>query len=444
MTIETFSIDSEQSLLGGLLLEPWRIDDLPCSPADFYRNDHRVIFQTMADMANEAQRIDLVTVAERLEGLGKINDVGGIAYVASLMQNTPGAANVRHYAQTVHEKAMVRELITVANGIAERCATTIDSADELVAQAEAEIYAIMDKRESREPVSISTAIDEALEYIDQTLEGVTYQPSGLKDLDALLGGFRGGAVYYIAARPSMGKTALMCSIAHHVATAKPIYIATLEMPRREIAGRMMAIDGNVAIGDVRSWEANDYDRLAKAASTLRGMSITIDHQEALTLAQLRSRTRRMKRKSGLGAIFVDYLQLMKQKADSREREISMLSAGMKSLAKELDVPVIVLSQLNRKCEERADKRPMMSDLRESGGIEQDADVIVMLYRDEVYDKDSRYKGVAELLVRKNRHGRIGDVFVQFNAETMHFRNVVHGWEMPEPPPVIRSPRRRFD
>jgi replicative DNA helicase len=306
------------------------------------------------------------------------------------------------------------------------------------------IYAISDKRETQEPVQIKTAIDEAIEHLGNMIDGVTYQSTGLDDLDELIGGLRGGATYVIAARSSMGKTALMCSIAHHVAQSKPCYIATLEMPRREIASRLMAINANLNIGNVKNWGDDDYLKLTKAAASIKDLNITIDHEEGLSLAKLRARTRRMKRKHGLGCIFVDYIQLMKSKADTREREVALISEGIKSLAKELDVPVVALAQLNRDCDKRADKRPLMSDLRESGSIEQDADVIVMVYRDEVYDKDSIYKGTAELLIRKNRHGAIGEIYTQYNASTMHFRNKAYDWVMPMAQVTNIKSRRGFD
>ncbi len=441
---ENFSIDSEQSILGGLLLEPWRIDDLPCSVTDFYRHDHKLIFAAMLYLSERNQQIDIVTVAQRLESQKELVEAGGLGYLGSLAQNTPGAGNIKRYAEIVKDKALVRELSAVALNIASNCEHGVDGAADLVAQAEADIYAIMDKRESVEPVHIGAAVNEAIEHLGNVIDGLTYQSTGLEDLDAMIGGLRGGATYVIAARSSMGKTALMCSIAHHVAQEKSCYIATLEMPRREIAARLMAISGNVNLGNAKQWQPEDYDRLSKAASVIKDLNITIDHEEGLTLAKLRSRARRQKRRKGLGCIFVDYMQLMKSTADTREREVALISEGLKSLAKELDVPVVVLAQLNRDCDKRADKRPLMSDLRESGSIEQDADVIVMLYRDEVYNKDTQYKGIAELLIRKNRHGAIGDVYTHFNHETMAFKNKAFDWMVPDEKVVRINARRGFD
>jgi replicative DNA helicase len=398
----------------------------------------------MQSLAERNQPIDVVTVAEYLEADGTLGDAGGLKYIADLAANSTGAANIKRYAEIIKEKALLRELIVVANSIAEQAATSAESAGDIVADAEAQIFSIMDKRETQEPVLIDVAVREAIEHLGNVIDGLTYQSTGLEDLDKIIGGLRGGATYVIAARSSMGKTALMCTIAHHVAQTLPCYIATLEMPRREIASRLMAIDGRINLGDSKNWGNDDYDRLTKAAASIQSLNITIDHQEGLSLAQLRSRCRRQKRRKGLGCIFVDYLQLMKSKADTREREVAQISEGLKSLAKELDVPVVVLAQLNRDCDKRGDKRPLMSDLRESGSIEQDADVIIMLYRDEVYDKDSRYKGIAELLIRKNRHGAIGDVFVQYQAEQMHFRDKAHDWMVPAEVVQFNSRRRGFD
>lgn len=444
MTNENFSIDSEQYILGGLLKEPYRIDDLPCSSNDFYRNDHRLIFDAMLALSEQNQPIDVVTVCEFLEKQNNLGAAGGLGYVAELSMNSTGGANIKRYAEIVKEKALLRELIAVANEIAGQAATSGESASDIVADAESKIFSIMDKRETHEPVHIDMAVKEAIEHLGNVIDGITYQSTGLDDLDKVIGGLRGGATYVIAARSSMGKTALMCSIAHHVAKEKPCYIATLEMPRREIAARLIAIDGKVNLGNAKEWGDDEYNRLTKAAATIQSLNITIDHQEGLSLAQLRSRCRRQKRRKGLGCIFVDYLQLMKSRADTREREVAQISEGLKSLAKELDVPVVVLAQLNRDCDKRSDKRPLMSDLRESGSIEQDADVIIMLYRDEVYNKDTQYKGMAELLIRKNRHGAIGDVYVQYQPEFMHFRNKAHDWTVPDEVVQLNSRRRGFD
>lgn len=436
------NLDAEQSLLGGLLLESFRLDDLECLADDFYIKTHGLIFNAILAVSEKGTQVDIITVAEYLDANKQLGDVGGIAYIGDLMKNTAGAANVKRYAQIVREKALLRELVIVSSDITAKAYEAKIPPDELIAEAESTIYSISDKRETQEPVQIKTAIDEAIEHLGNVIDGVTYQSTGLDDLDALIGGLRGGATYIVAARSSMGKTALMCSIAHHVAKSKPCYIATLEMPRREIASRLMAIDANLNIGNAKNWGDEDYLRLTKAAASLKDLNITIDHEEGLSLSKLRARTRRMKRRGGLGCIFVDYIQLMKAKADTREREVALISEGLKSLAKELDVPVVALAQLNRDCDKRADKRPLMSDLRESGSIEQDADVIVMLYRDEVYNKETQYKGTAELLVRKNRHGAIGEIYAKYQSETMHFKNKAYDWQIPQE--QERPYRRGFD
>jgi replicative DNA helicase len=431
MTIELHSLSAEQALIGGLMLEPYRIDDLPCSVNDLWDNAHKSILTSMLELSEKNIQIDIITIAERLEASKLLASVGGMAYLGELLQNSVGGSNIKAYANTIRDCALRRELSEAVFDIASKCNDKSITATELVSDAEARIFALNEKRETHEPVSIKTAVAEAIEKLSNIIDGVKYQSSGLTDLDKLTGGLHGGAVYVIAARPSMGKTALACSIAHAIAKdEKHVYFATLEMPRREIATRLIAIDGNVNVGNIKEWKEDDYTRLHVGSARVNELPIIIDHEEGLTIPKLRSRARRMKRKTGLDCIIVDYLQLMKQKASSREQEIAGLSGGIKSLAKELDVPIILLAQLNRDCDSRADRRPLLSDLRESGAIEQDADVVVMLYRDEVYNKDSQYKGTAELLVRKNRHGATGDIFTSFNKETMRFYDIAHEWEKP--------------
>jgi replicative DNA helicase len=441
MTIELHSQSSEQALIGGLMLEPYRIDDLPCSVNDLWDNAHKSILTAMLELSEKNIQIDIITIAERLEAAKLLASVGGMAYLGELLQNSVGGSNIKAYANTIRDCALRRELSEAVFDIAGKCNDKSITATELVSDAEARIFALNEKRETHEPVSIKTAVDEALEKLSNIIDGVKYQSSGLTDLDKLTGGLHGGAVYVIAARPSMGKTALACSIAHAIAKdSKHVYFATLEMPRREIATRLIAIDSNVNVGNVKEWKQDDYDRLLVGSARVNDLPIIIDHEEGLTIPKLRSRARRMKRKTGLDCIIVDYLQLMKQKASSREQEIAGLSGGIKSLAKELDVPIILLAQLNRDCDSRADRRPLLSDLRESGAIEQDADVVVMLYRDEVYNKDSQYKGTAELLVRKNRHGATGDIFTSFQHETMRFYDISHEWERPANVTPIKANR----
>lgn len=429
--IESHSTEAEQALIGGLMLEPYRIDDLPCSVNDLWDMNHQAILTAMFELSENNIQIDIITIAERLEAQHRLVAVGGLAYLGELQKNSVGGANIKAYANTIRDRALRRELSEAVFDISSQCNDKSITAAELVNDAEARIFALNEKRETHEPVSIKTAVAEAIDKISNIIDGVKYQSTGLTDLDRITGGLHGGAVYVLAARPSMGKTALACSIAHAIAKDdKHVYFATLEMPRREIATRMIAIDGCVNIGNIKNWTDADYERVHLGAMRVNELPITIDHEEGLTIPKLRSRARRMKRKTGLDCIVVDYLQLMKQKASSREQEIAGLSGGIKSLAKELDVPIILLAQLNRDCDSRADKRPLLSDLRESGAIEQDADVVVMLYRDEVYNKDTQYKGTAELLVRKNRHGATGDFFTSFNNETMRFSDIAHEWEKP--------------
>lgn len=424
------SIEAEQSLIAGLLREPFKADEIELLEDDFYSYQNKVIYSSIKYLSEHGKEIDVLTVCDLLDKRNNLDDAGGVSYIGGLVTSGITGSNLKRYAEIVKEKSLLRELIAIGAGMVEKAHDLSTVPVELIEASETSIFGIMDKRETRDPVEMSVAVAEAMDYLDQRIQGVTYQTTGLADLDEILGGIRGGAMYVIAARPSMGKTALMCSIANRVSDDKHCYIATLEMPRREIASRLISICGNINLNGHAEWGEQDYNKLVVGSSRVNEMNITIDHEEGLSLAKLRARCRRVKRRKQLGAVFVDYLQLMKCKAETREREIAEISAGLKSMAKELDVPVVVLAQLNRDCDKRADKRPLLSDLRESGAIEQDADAIIMLYRDDVYDKDTVYKGVAELLVRKNRHGPVGDVIVQFSHETMHFRDKAHDWMMP--------------
>ena len=329
------NLDAEQSVIGALLSDGWRIDDLDCSAEDFYLHVNKLIFTAIKDLHNRNLNIDVVSVAEELESIGELKNIGGLGYLIEITRNTPVTANLKQYANIVREKSLRRELIKTSSEIAKDAFNSTDTINDIVASAESKIYAIGDKHETHEPVSISVAVDEALEHLGNVIDGLTYLSTGLTDLDEIIGGLRGGATYVIAARSSMGKTALLCSIAHSVAKTTPCYIATLEMPRREIAARLMAIHGNLNLGDAKNWTADDYNKLTVASSVINAMPITIDHEESLKITKLRARCRRLKRKKNIGCIFVDYLQLMKSKADGREREIAQISEGLKSLLKSL-------------------------------------------------------------------------------------------------------------
>lgn len=441
LRIPPHSIEAEQSLLAGLLREPFKADDLDLQDSDFYSHQNKLVYGAIKSLADNAREIDVLTVCEHLDREKSLDEAGGVAYVGGLVTSGITGSNIKRYAEIIKEKSLLREVIAIGSNMVESAHDQSVNAAELVESSESTIFTIMDKRETKEAVDMSVAVAEAMDYLDQRIQGVTYQPTGLTDLDEILGGIRGGAMYVIAARPSMGKTALMCSIVNRVADDKHCYVATLEMPRREIASRLISIIGNINLNGHADWTSEHYDRLMVGSGKVNSMNVTIDHEEGLSLSKLRARCRRVKRRKQLGAVFIDYLQLMKCKAESREREIAEISAGLKSMAKELDVPVIVLAQLNRDCDKRADKRPLLSDLRESGAIEQDADAIIMLYREDVYDKNTPYKGIAELLVRKNRHGPVGDVIVQFSHETMHFRDKAPDWMMPVIEPKTSS---RYD
>lgn len=430
------SISSEQSVIGALLIKPDCFDEIDLVAADFAAEAHRLTFTAISRLCNKGAAVDVITVAEALEQSGELERIGGLKYLAGIVEATPGAANVKHYAGSVRNHALLRELLEISVEISSD-AEKLKDPTEIAETAERRIFSIMEKRSNSEPVMLSDAMEEAIVHIEQRYSGSAISmPTGLLDLDELLGGgLHKGSMNVLAARPKMGKTSLACSIALSAAkSGGAVYFASLEMPRREIANRMIAITSGCRTDMVmKSHEATDA--VTVAIQYLRSLKILIDDEPALTVGRLRSRTRKMQRKHGLQLVVVDYLQLMRGEGNNREQEIAGISRGIKALSKELDCPVLCLAQVNRDCESRTDKRPHMSDLRESGAIEADADLVMMIYRDEVYDKDSDMKGIAEVLIRANRHGPTGDVRCQFDGELTRFRNLSRDWVMPEKKPA---------
>jgi len=423
---------SEQSVLGALLIQPDCFDEIDLVENDFAAESHRIAFRVISRMCNKGKPVDVITVAEALEVSGELDRIGGLPYLGSLAQNVPSAANVKHYAATVRNHAMLRELGGISQDITDQVEKKTDAA-EIAETAERRIFALMESRDGHEPVMLSEALEEAIIHVEQRYSGAAIaMPTGLTDLDELLGGgFHRGSLNILAARPKAGKTAAACTMAITAARAGgTIYFASLEMPRREIANRMIAITSGYPTDSIMTDE-NSTDAITVAVQTLKGLKIVIDDECALTIGKLRSRTRKIMRKHGLQMVVVDYLQLMRGDGSNREQEVASISRGLKALSKELDCPVLCLAQVNRECESRQDKRPHMSDLRESGAIEQDADLVMMIYRDEIYNKDSKMKGVAEILIRANRHGANGEVFVQFDGRLTRFKNLDKCWCKPE-------------
>jgi len=435
------SVEAEQSVLGGILLDAsaWdKIVDL-ISERDFYRFEHRLIYRHIAHLTDRAKPVDVITVAESLEGNAELDKAGGLAYLGSLAQNVPSAANIRRYAEIVRERAIMRKLAEVGSDIATSAYNPAGrDADQLLDEAESRVFEIAESGERGRQgfVPIPPLLTKVVERIE-TLYGrdnasdVTGIATGFTDLDSMTSGMQPGELIIVAGRPSMGKTAFAINIAEHVALegAKPVAIFSMEMGGTQLAMRMIGSVGLLNQHTLRTGklEDDDWSRMTHALGRLNDAPIFIDETAALNALELRSRARRLHRQSdGLGLIVVDYLQLMSassgKASENRATEISEISRSLKALAKELQVPVMALSQLNRSLEQRPNKRPMMSDLRESGAIEQDADLILFIYRDEVYNPDSPDKGKAEIIIGKQRNGPIGKVELTFRGEYTRFDN----------------------
>ncbi len=434
------SVEAEQSVLGGLLLDnaAWdRIADRLVAE-DFYRHDHRLIFQHIARLIDHSRPADAITVYEALQTSGKAGDSGGLVYLNSLAQNTPSAANIRRYAEIVRERAVLRRLISVGEEVAASALNPQGrEAKQILDEAETKVFQIAEQGArdkggfKKLDVLLGSVVERIQELFDRgSSSDVTGVPSGFTDLDSKTAGFQEGDLIIIAGRPSMGKTALALNIGQHVAIdmGMPVAVFSMEMGAEQLAMRLLGSVGRIDAHRLRTGRLTDEDwpKLTEAIERMQAAPLHIDETPALNSLELRARARRLAREYGkLGLIVVDYLQLMSANAagENRATEISEISRSLKGLAKELKVPVIALSQLNRTVEQRQDKRPVMSDLRESGAIEQDADVILFIYRDEVYNPDSPDKGVAEIIIGKQRNGPIGRVQLRFGGEHTRFDNL---------------------
>lgn len=431
------SIEAEQSVLGALMLDhrAWENVADRISTEDFYRNDHRVIFEAIIKLSNRNQPFDVLTIAESLKSENKLSQLPtGEAYLYELAQNTPSAANVVAYADIVRERSILRQLISVGTDVTNSVFNSKgrDSLA-LLDHAEQLVYKIADtKQRGSGPVSIASLLSKATERLDQLYQSkgaLTGLSTGFADFDKMTSGLQAGDMVVIAGRPSMGKTSFAMNIAEYAAIKqeKPVLVFSMEMPAEQLALRMISSLGRLDQHKVRTGQLGDSDwpRVTSAVSVLTESKMYIDDTPALSPLELRTRARRVARKhNGLSLIVIDYLQLMTSPAEreNRTNEISEISRALKGIAKEFNVPVIALSQLNRGLEQRTDKRPVMSDLRESGAIEQDADVIAFIYRDEVYHEDSPHKGSAEIIIRKQRNGPIGDFRLTFLGQYTRFEN----------------------
>ncbi len=442
VSIPPHSTEAEQAVLGGIMLSNQHWDGIAerVIAEDFYTFAHKAIFQTMEELMRNQTPIDLITLDQALKAKGISDSVGGFAYLADLSNNTPNAINILAYAEIVREKAILRELIAVGNRIAENSYSPKGKDIKMVLdEAEREVFAIAEKRSSSTegPQNVLSVLESTIARIEtlgklENHNGVTGVTTGFVELDKKTAGLQPSDLIIVAARPSMGKTTFAMNLCENAAMAsdKPVLVFSLEMPAEQIMMRMIASLARVDQTKIRTGQNLEEAEWSKIASVF-GMfkqknNLYIDDSSGLTPTELRSRARRVYRENGgLSMIMVDYLQLMRAPAfsDNRTLEIAEISRSLKALAKELEVPVIALSQLNRTLEQRADKRPVNSDLRESGSIEQDADLIMFIYRDEVYNDNSEDKGVAEIIIGKQRNGPIGRVRLAFNGQFSRFDNL---------------------
>ncbi len=431
------SLESEQSLLGGLMLDnaAWdKVADV-VTAEDFYRKDHAIIFRAIGALAEDRRPADAVTVSEYLENRGELASVGGLDYLATLANETPSAANVRAYAEILRERSMLRQLISAGNEIAGSAHRTEGrSASELVDDAERLVFEIAERGSRRGGFqslkAILPATIDRIDMLHQSGGDITGIPSGFHEFDKKTAGLQAGDLIIIAGRPSMGKTSLAINIAENAAIGAkvPTAIYSMEMSAEQLAFRMVSSLGRVDQTHLRTgrFPEEDWSRINNAVQLMSDAPIYIDDTPAMSPTEMRARARRLKRENGLGLIVVDYLQLMQVPGskENRATEISEISRSLKALAKELSVPVIALSQLNRSVEQRTDKKPVMSDLRESGAIEQDADIIAFIYREEVYDQDTPRKGVADINIAKQRNGPTGEFPLTFLGRYTKFENWV--------------------
>lgn len=439
--MQPHSIEAEQSVLGGLLLasDAWDAVAETVSASDFYRPDHRLIFRQIAKLADDAEPVDVITVADKLSANGELDAAGGLAYLAELASNTPSASNIRAYAQVVRERASLRKLIEAAQEIAESGFNPEGrNSEELIDEAERLIMQIAEQGpKAGGPREVNPLLQSALERIDELFHSdgdITGLTTGFTDLDGMTSGLQPSDLVIVAGRPSMGKTSFAMNLVENAVLkqSKPILVFSMEMPAEQLIIRMLSSVGKIDQTRIRNGklEEDDWSKLGRAVNKLKDVPLYIDDTPALTPTELRSRARRVARENGgeLGMIMIDYLQLMQVAGSSEGRtaEISEISRNLKAIAKEFTCPVVALSQLNRSLEQRPNKRPVNSDLRESGAIEQDADVIMFIYRDEVYNEDSPDKGVAEIIIGKQRNGPIGTCRLAFVGQFTRFENLARG------------------
>ncbi len=439
LKVPPHSLEAEQSVIGGLMLDNLAWDNIAdiVNEQDFYRHDHALIFRAISALADESQPYDVVTVSEWLGARNELDSIGGLAYLSILANDTPTAVNVKAYASIVREYSILRALIQIGNEIS-ASAYNADgrTSKELLDEAERKVFMIAEQGAGNREgfAAINDLLGRAVQRVEEMYksgEALTGISTGFSNFDEKTSGLQKSDLIIIAGRPSMGKTSFAMNIAENavMGTENSVAVFSMEMPGEQLALRMMSSFGRIDSHNLRTGKLDDQDwpRLISSVNMLSKAKLFIDDTPALSPTEVRARTRRLKREHGLDLVIIDYLQLMQVggSTENRATEISEISRSLKALAKELNVPVIALSQLNRSVEQRPDKRPVMSDLRESGGIEQDADVILFIYRDEVYNPESNDKGTAEILIRKQRNGPIGMVRLAFLGQYTRFENLAY-------------------
>ncbi|KGR79861.1 replicative DNA helicase [Ureibacillus manganicus] len=427
--------EAEQSVLGAVFLDPTALITASeiLLAEDFYRLSHQKIFQTMLDLSDHGKPIDVVTVTEELSSKKELEDVGGLSYLTELANAVPTAANVGHYAKIIEEKSLLRRLIRVATNIVEDGYTREDEVAALLSEAEKKVMEVSNRKNSGDFKHIKDVLVNTYDNIEQLQNrkgDVTGIPTGFKDLDKMTAGFQRNDLIIVAARPSVGKTAFALNIAQNVAIRanENVAIFSLEMGAEQLVMRLLCAEGNIDAQALRTGalSTEDWGKLTMAMGSLSNSGIFIDDTPGVRVSELRAKCRRLAQEHGLGMILIDYLQLIQgsgKPGENRQQEVSEISRSLKALARELKVPVIALSQLSRGVEQRQDKRPMMSDIRESGSIEQDADIVAFLYRDDYYDKESENKNMIEIIIAKQRNGPTGTVTLAFKKEFNKFINI---------------------
>ncbi|OZI12465.1 replicative DNA helicase [Bacillaceae bacterium SAS-127] len=429
------SIEAEQAVLGAIFLEPSALTVASeiLIPEDFYRTAHQKIYNHMLKLNDHGKAVDVVTVTEELAAIKDLEDVGGVVYLTELAESVPTAANIEYYARIVEEKSLLRRLIRTATHIAQEGYSREDEVESLLSEAEKSIMEVAQRKNTSAFHNIKDVLVRTydnIEMLHNRKGDVTGIPTGFAELDSMTAGFQRNDLIIVAARPSVGKTAFALNIAQNVATKtdENVAIFSLEMGAEQLVMRMLCAEGNINAQNLRTGSLTDEDwrKLTMAMGSLSNSGIYIDDTPGVRIGEIRSKCRRLKQEHGLGMILIDYLQLIQgsgRSGENRQQEVSEISRSLKALARELEVPVIALSQLSRGVEQRQDKRPMMSDIRESGSIEQDADIVAFLYRDDYYDKESENKNIIEIIIAKQRNGPVGTVSLAFVKEYNKFVNL---------------------